>query len=140
MNDGVPHSDPSERTEVTLAPTHVDTLVQQLRRSRLASIAAGLMMVVVLIAILAPFLAPHDPEQVDIRNRLQPPIWMDGGTSQHMLGTDNVGRDVTSRIIFGARISLLVGGATVLLGGFLGTVLGILAGFFGGRIDTMQRC
>ena len=110
--------------------------LRSLRRSRLALAGCILLAVIVLVAIAAPLLAPYNPEGVDIRNRLTPPAWLDGGTSAYLLGTDNVGRDITSRIIYGARISLLVGLATVFLGGVFGTMLGVVAGYFRGRLET----
>ncbi|RLJ91331.1 peptide/nickel transport system permease protein [Planococcus citreus] len=93
---------------------------------------AGLIIVVtvVLIAILAPVLAPHDPAQTNVVDRLLPPFWL-GGTMEFPLGTDNLGRDILSRIIFGSRISLLVGISAVLLAGAIGMALGLIAGYYG---------
>ena len=90
-----------------------------------------------LLALFAPWVSPVDPGAIDIRTRLTPPSWMDGGSSDHVLGTDNVGRDVLSRIIHGARVSLFVGVATVLLGGIFGSVLGLIAGYFRGWVETV---
>jgi peptide/nickel transport system permease protein len=87
---------------------------------------------VVLIAVLAPYLAPYDPEAIDILNRLKPPSIASG----HFLGTDDVGRDLLSRLLYGARVSLLVGVSTVIVGGIVGTALGILAGYHTGYLDT----
>jgi peptide/nickel transport system permease protein len=89
-------------------------------------------------AIFGPSLAPRDPERQDIIARLKQPMQMDR-RKQHLyvLGTDGLGRDVLSRLLFGARISLLVGCVAVLLGGTLGTLLGLLAGYFGGRVDDV---
>jgi peptide/nickel transport system permease protein len=92
--------------------------------------------VIVLIAVAAPLLAPFDPEAIDIRNRLARPSWF-GGPEGHPLGTDSVGRDLLSRIVYGARVSLFVGVATVLVGGLFGSFLGILAGFWRGRLETV---
>ncbi len=111
-------------------------LVRSLRRSRLALVGCIILALIVLVALAAPLLAPYNPELVDIRNRLKPPAWLDGGTPAYLLGTDNVGRDITSRIIYGARVSLFVGLATVFLGGLFGTVLGVVAGYFRGRLET----
>jgi peptide/nickel transport system permease protein len=80
-------------------------------------------------------LAPHDPDQIVITKRYQPPVFMHGGQSEYLLGTDKLGRDVLSRIIYGSRISLSISVAVILITAFLGTLLGILAGFTGGRID-----
>lgn len=88
---------------------------------------------VVLIAIFAPFLAPYDPDTIDILNRLKPPSLSSG----HLLGTDDVGRDLLSRLLYGARVSLVVGVSTIVLGGIFGTTLGIVAGYHAGRIDSL---
>ena len=89
------------------------------------------------MAILAPLLAPYDPYAQSMANRLVPPVWMDGGSWDHPLGTDGLGRDYLSRVIYGARISLLIGCFTVLCSGLIGTTLGVLAGYFGGRVDLV---
>ena len=119
------------------SPSGTRALVRSLLRSRLVLVGCVILVLMVFAALAAPLLAPFDPEQIDIRNRLKPPAWLAGGLPQHFLGTDNVGRDITSRIIFGARVSLFVGLATVFLGGILGTVLGVLAGYFRGRLETL---
>lgn len=92
---------------------------------------------VVLMAIFAPLLAPYDPYTQNMLNRLVNPIWFSDGTWDHPLGTDGLGRDYLSRIVYGARISLLIGFFTMLVSGLIGTVLGVLAGYFGGRIDAL---
>lgn len=92
---------------------------------------------VVLMAVFAPLLAPYDPYTQDMLNRLVNPIWFPDGTWAHPLGTDGLGRDYLSRIVYGARISLLIGFFTMLVSGLIGTVLGVLAGYFGGRIDAL---
>ena len=100
---------------------------------------AGLILLtcVVLIALLAPLISPHDPYAQDLTNRLVPPIWFDKGTWLHPLGTDNLGRDYVSRVAYGARISLLIGLAVMVVSGLIGTTLGLLAGYFGGRTDLV---
>lgn len=103
-----------------------------IRRSPLALTALIVLVGLVGMALLAPLLAPMDPGAIDIRLRLSPP-----GEEGHLLGTDNVGRDVLSRIIYGARVSLFVGVATVLIGGIFGSVLGVIAGYFRGWIETV---
>ncbi|TLS54042.1 ABC transporter permease [Paenibacillus antri] len=96
---------------------------------------AGFAMIalVVLTAALAPYLAPHDPGVMDARNTLAPPFWLEGGSMEHPLGTDNLGRDMLSRIIYGSRISLLVSVAAVMIAGAIGIFLGIVCGYYGGR-------
>ncbi|MEA2934920.1 MAG: peptide/nickel transport system permease protein [Variibacter sp.] len=98
-------------------------------------IGGTLLGAIVLIAFLAPLLAPHDPYTQDLTRRLIPPIWYERGNWAHMLGTDNLGRDYLSRLIYGARISLLIGIAVMLISGLIGTTLGLAAGYFGGRVD-----
>jgi peptide/nickel transport system permease protein len=88
-------------------------------------------------ALLAPLLAPHDPYVQDLNNRLLPPIWFDKGSWAHPLGTDNLGRDYLSRALYGARISLLIGFSVMLISGVIGTVLGLIAGYLGGRVDLL---
>jgi peptide/nickel transport system permease protein len=90
-----------------------------------------------LAAIFAPYLAPHDPFAQDLDLRLVPPAWMDGGSSLHPLGTDQLGRDYLSRLLYGARISMTIGIFTVIASGLIGITLGVLGGYFGGRIDDM---
>ncbi len=87
------------------------------------------------LALLAPALAPHDPYDQDLSRRLIRPVWAATGTWAHPLGTDNLGRDYLSRMIYGSRISLLIGVAAMVISGLIGATLGILAGYFGGRLD-----
>lgn len=98
-------------------------------------LAATLLILITLGALFAPSLAPHDPYAQDLSRRLIPPIWSAKGTWTHVLGTDNLGRDYLSRVIFGARISLLIGIAVMLISGLIGSTLGLAAGYFGGRVD-----
>ena len=86
-------------------------------------------------AIFAPLLVPHDPFAQDLSRRLVPPIWMTGGQIGNPLGTDQLGRDYLSRLIYGARISVLIGVAATITSGLIGISLGLIGGFFGGRID-----
>src|SRR5690606_4611315 len=99
------------------------------------SVVVGLIVVgaVIATALLAPVLAPHDPYAQDLTRRLVPPIWHEKGVWTNPLGTDNLGRDYLSRILYGARISLLIGFSVMLISGLIGTTLGLLAGYFGGR-------
>ncbi|WP_296577674.1 ABC transporter permease [Phreatobacter sp.] len=93
--------------------------------------------VIVLMALLAPFISPHDPYAQDLNNRLVPPVWYERGSWLHPLGTDNLGRDYLSRTLYGAQISLLIGISVMLISGTIGTALGLAAGYFGGRIDLV---
>ena len=92
---------------------------------------------VLLAAIVAPYIAPHDPFAQDLNLRLIPPEWMDGGSALHPFGTDQLGRDYLSRLIYGARISMTIGIFTVIASGLIGITLGVLGGYFGGRIDDV---
>ncbi len=87
------------------------------------------------LAIFAPLLVTHDPFAQDLSRRLIPPFWMDGGGFTHPFGTDQLGRDYLARLIYGARISMLIGILTMVASGLLGTAMGVIGGFYGGRID-----
>jgi ABC-type dipeptide/oligopeptide/nickel transport system permease subunit len=108
---------------------------RQLLRLKWGVAAAIVLLVVILAAVLAPWISPHDPLVVDIRHRLAPPAWMTGGTPEHLLGTDQIGRDLLSRVIYGGRVSLIVGVSSVLLSSTIGVLLGLAAGYFGGKLD-----
>jgi ABC-type dipeptide/oligopeptide/nickel transport system permease subunit len=109
--------------------------VQQLLRLRWGLGAALLLLAIVASAIWAPWLSPHDPLAVDIRHRLVPPVWMEGGAREHVLGTDQIGRDLLARMIYGGRVSLVVGVCAVLISASIGVLLGLGAGYFRGRTD-----
>jgi peptide/nickel transport system permease protein len=92
---------------------------------------------VAFVAIFANVLAPHNPEVGSLAARFRPPFWQTGGSAQYLLGTDQLGRDVLSRLIFGARVSMVVGFTAVIFAGVIGTVLGILSGYLGGWVDQV---
>jgi len=100
-------------------------------------LGAATVLFIVLVALLAPLLAPHDPYAQDLSQRLIPPVWHDKGSWTHVLGTDQLGRDYLSRLIFGSRISLLIGVTAAAMSAVIGTTLGVLAGYFGGRVDLV---
>jgi len=110
---------------------------KQLIISKTGMLGFVLVWLVVLIAICAPLLTSHDPAAVDPLNRLKPPAWLEGGTSEHWLGTDNLGRDMWSRIVYGARVSLIVGMGAVIVSGIIGAILGLLSGFYGKWLDAV---
>jgi peptide/nickel transport system permease protein len=126
-----------------LAPTTIDlagpsrqTLLQRrVFGHKGLMIGAALLATIVLAAVLAPLIAPYDPYAQDLTRRLIPPIWHPQGTWTHVLGTDNLGRDYLARVIYGARISLLIGVAVMVISGLIGSALGLAAGYFGGRVD-----
>src|SRR5262245_36571378 len=92
---------------------------------------------IALVAVFAGSLAPHDPEIGSLVARFRPPAWQAGGSIEHLLGSDHLGRDVLSRLIFGARVSVVVGFTAVLVAGVVGTLLGILSGYMGGWVDQV---
>jgi len=111
------------------------TLLRRLVRRRTALFGLLVVLVVTLAAAAAPLVSPFDPLEQDIGQRLREPGWQDAQGRVHALGTDHLGRDILSRIIFGSRIALLVGLAAVLISGVLGMIIGLVAGYFGGRLD-----
>ncbi len=102
-----------------------------------AVFGAFVMCVLLITAIGAPLLAPHDPALTNLRLRNMPPPWEAGGSTQHLLGTDPVGRDILSRIIYGARVSLSISLIVTLLAAAIGILLGLLAGYYGGWLDQV---
>ena len=114
-----------------------DLLRRRVRGHQGMIIGSVIVVSVLLIALLAPLLAPHDPYQQDLLKRLVPPVWDSRGSWEHILGTDHLGRDYLSRLIYGARISLLIGIGAALISGIIGTIMGVMAGYFGGRVDMI---
>jgi len=100
-------------------------------------LGAAILLAICAIAVLAPALAPHDPNAQDLTRRLIPPLWYPKGDWTHPLGTDNLGRDYLSRTLYGARISLLIGLSVMVISGIIGTAMGLVAGYFGGRVDLV---
>jgi peptide/nickel transport system permease protein len=115
--------------QLTTENWHLARSVRVARHNPLAAIGVVLVVVFVLCAIFAPWLAPYDPAHIDLPTRLTPP------TSSHWCGTDELGRDICSRLIYGARISMLVGSCVVMAWLGIGLVIGSIAGYYGGRID-----
>lgn len=111
--------------------------IDQLWRNKTA--VAGLIIVVVfvLVGIAAPWLSPHDPVDASLYDQLKPPMWSSGGSSKHVLGTDDLGRDILSRILFGARVSLLVAMVSVGIAFCVGVILGAVSGFYKGTVDNL---
>lgn len=109
-----------------------NTLLRKLLKNKLATIGLFIVAIMTIVAILAPFIATHPPNEMNIGKSFLP-----ANTDGHLLGTDNYGRDLFSRLVYGARISMLVGVAAVLFGAVFGTLFGLVAGYFGGRIDSI---
>lgn len=112
-------------------------LLGELWRDKAGFFGALFLVVLVIVAVFAPLFAPHDPGQQELVSRLLPPVGFDGGSWTHPLGTDGLGRDVLSRLMYGARISLLVGVSVVAVSGLVGIVAGLLAGYRGGWTDRV---
>ncbi|HKA63492.1 MAG TPA: ABC transporter permease [Methylomirabilota bacterium] len=111
------------------------TLLRRLVRRRTALFGMLVFLGVLLAAVLAPLVSPFDPLEQDIGQRLRAPGWQDAQGRVHALGTDHLGRDILARIVYGSRIALVVGLAAVLISGVLGMIIGLVAGYFGGRVD-----
>ena len=107
------------------------------KRNKGAVIGLVYVTAMILIAMFANVLAPHGPAEQFRDSLLHPPVWQDGGSWQFLLGTDDVGRDIMARLMYGARLSLLVGCLVVVLSLIMGVVLGLVAGYFGGLIDNI---
>ncbi len=119
-------------------PTQSSSRLKRRFRGHQGMIIGSVIVVsVILVALLAPLLSPHDPYQQDLMKRLIPPVWDSRGSWEHILGTDHLGRDYLSRLIYGARISLLIGIGAALISGIIGTIMGVMAGYFGGRVDMV---
>jgi peptide/nickel transport system permease protein len=121
-------------TTTAIAPRSQSRLT---RRSDFPLIPTLILLGIAFIATFANVLAPHNPEVGNLAARFRPPAWETGGSTTYLLGTDQLGRDVLSRLIFGARVSIVVGFTAVIFAGVLGTGLGIIAGYLGGWVDQL---
>jgi len=117
------------------APAAEGATLRRILRLRWGVVAAAVLLLIVASAVFAPWIAPHDPLAVNIRHRLAPPAWIEGGAMANVLGTDQVGRDLLSRMIYGGRVSLVVGTLAVLMAATIGVLLGLTAGYFGRNTD-----
>ncbi len=121
--------------EEIIGPTPGQQMRRRIFGHRGLLIGGFILLFIIVMAASAPLFAPHNPYDQDLLGRLEVPFWKAGTNPAHLLGTDQLGRDYLSRLMYGAQISLLIGFATALLGGLIGTVMGVAAGYFGGRID-----
>lgn len=127
-----------QTAEEILEPSPWSKLRRRILGNHSFLIGAIILAAIFTVAILAPLLAPHDPYDQDLAKRLTNPFWHEKKVDpEHVLGTDKVGRDYLSRLIYGSQISLLIGFSTMLISGVIGTVLGVTAGYFGGRVDMV---
>ena len=117
-------------------PSSLSRVLGKSFRHRGFAIGMVLLMIIFIGALFAPWLAPYDPYVQDVMLRMKPPVWMANGTWEYPLGTDKLGRDYLSRLLYGARISLFIGVAAALISGFIGTLMGLLAGYYGGKVDA----
>jgi peptide/nickel transport system permease protein len=107
------------------------------RGRRVPLVPAAIVIAFVIMAIFAGVLSPADPYEQSLRMKLRPPVWEAGGSWSHLLGTDRLGRDLLTRVVYGARVSLAAGAVTVLLSGALGAAVGLVAGYYRGRVDAV---
>jgi len=121
----------------TLARTGARIRVTAATARRLPIIPVVIILTLVFTAIFADFLAPHDPYEVTLPDKTKPPFWVEGGSTEYLLGTDRVGRDVLSRLILGARITVIVVVVGLLLAGAIGTTLALVSGYYGGVADAV---
>jgi peptide/nickel transport system permease protein len=129
---------PTRADAAPLSPrSGLGRLLSALARKRAGAVGLIIVTLNVVVALLAPVISPHDPLDQDVARRLLPPAWLAGGAPAHVLGTDQLGRDILSRIIHGSRVSLLIGLLSVLLSLPVGVCLGLLAGYFTGRLDDI---
>ena len=124
------------RTLPWYSPPRVGQWLREARRYPLIPLAL-LTFLLVVPAVLAPQVAPYDPLKGSLAKRLKPPVWQEGGSADHLLGTDKLGRDILSRMIHGARVSLMVSMIAIFVGGIIGTSLGLISGYFGGWVDSI---
>jgi peptide/nickel transport system permease protein len=121
----------------TKSESSKNQFIKRLVRDRIALVGFLFLLLVTIVAIFAPLVANHDPTSLALIRRLKEPGYVDAQGQQYILGTDTIGRDVFSRLVYGARISLVVGLSAVLLAGTLGVLLGLITGFFGGWVDDL---
>lgn len=121
-----------------LEPSPLSKLRRRIFKNRSFLIGSLIILAILAVALFAPVLAPHDPYEQELSQRLSTPFWHEKKhLDEHILGTDKVGRDYFSRLIYGAQISLLIGFSSMLISGVIGTVMGVTAGYFGGRVDMV---
>lgn len=133
----VPGGDRIPSVESVLQPSAGTMLAKRILGHRSFMFAAIVLTALIFIALFAPMLAPHDPLGQDLNRRLTPPVWDEAGSWTYALGTDMMGRDYVSRLIYGARVSLTIGFCAMMISGVLGTIMGVCAGYFGGRVDMV---
>lgn len=131
MTNSQPAAKDTVVEELTPQRSEAKRVFRRLLKNRRAVVGGILLLIIILMAIFAPFVAPYDPVKQNIRNRLQ------GPSREHILGTDQFGRDTFSRVVYGARISLRVGFSAILIAVVVGCLLGLVAGYYGGMLDNI---
>jgi len=126
---------PDDETIVELTPRQL--LIRRIKGHKGLIIGFSIIVSLMLVGLFAPFITPYDPFEQSLSKRLLPPVWSPGGSLEHFLGTDHLGRDYLSRLIYGTRISLMIGYGAATVGMIIGVSLGICAGYFGGRVDRV---
>jgi len=128
-----------EHLSLRVAPSDVavEDVTTRSDFGRLPWTAFVIIAVMVVVAVFAPLIAPHSPTEQSLPDKLKPPAWQEGGSAKHLLGTDLLGRDLFSRLVYGARVSLTVAAFALLSGGLIGLAVGIIAGYLGGRVDSV---
>lgn len=131
---------PESQVRTVVENRKVNSLLRwsrRLLRSKTGTVGLIIVLFVCFTAIFAPQISPHDPTEQDFTQMNTPPVWLEGGSTEHILGTDNLGRDMLSRVIYGTRISLLVGICAVIVAGIIGMAFGLIAGYYGGFTDNV---
>jgi peptide/nickel transport system permease protein len=128
---------PLPSVEEIMGPSPGQILRRRIFGHKGLMIGGVVLIAIILLALLAPVLAPHDPYQQSLLKRISKPFWHPEAAKEYLLGTDQLGRDYLSRLLYGARISLLIGFCVALISGVIGTALGVVAGYFGGRVDMV---
>ena len=133
----VAHQPLTELGRGTQTRRRMPRILYSLFQNKLATVGVVILILISFAAIFAPVLTDHDPRAGRILDSRIPPAWSEGGSSEYLLGTDALGRDIFTRVLYGARISLIVGVMAVVLAGAIGITLGLLSGFYGGKIDDV---
>ena len=127
----------SRRLDETMPPSPWVDMRRRAMRHRGLQIGLFFILVALLCALFSPLIATHDPFLQDLNNKLVPPFWVEGGSTAHLFGTDSLGRDFFSRIVYGAQITMTVGLGATLMSSVIGSALGVIGGYFGGRVDQV---
>ena len=127
----------SARLDETMPPSPWAEMRRRAMGHRGLQIGAVLFLLALACAVFSPLIATHDPFAQDLNNKLAPPVWVEGGSAAHLFGTDSLGRDFFSRIVYGAQVTMIVGIGATIMSGIIGSALGILGGYYGGRVDQI---